>query len=61
MVLTAVIDAPPEHPSCASPASRFLGEHIPRIGRAQLDIITTVYSTASPSRWPLFPTDGTPR
>lgn len=43
MVLTAVIDAPPEHPSYASPASGFLGEHIPGIGRAQLDLITTVY------------------
>jgi mRNA-degrading endonuclease toxin of MazEF toxin-antitoxin module len=43
MVLTAVIDAPPEHPSYASPASGFLGEHIPGVGRAQLDIITTVY------------------
>lgn len=43
MVLTAVIDAPRRNPSYASPASGFLGEHIPGAGRAQLDIITTVY------------------
>jgi mRNA-degrading endonuclease toxin of MazEF toxin-antitoxin module len=43
MVLTAVIDAPPQHPSYAAPASGFLGEEIPGVGRAQLDIITTVY------------------
>lgn len=43
LVLTAVIDAPPGHPSYASPASGFLGEQIPGVGRAQLDIITTVY------------------
>lgn len=43
MVLTAVVDAPPEHASYAAPASGFLGEEIPGVGRAQLDIITTVY------------------
>lgn len=43
MVLTAVIDAPPQHPSYAAPASGLLGEQIPGVGRAQLDIITTVY------------------
>ncbi|HEX4657967.1 MAG TPA: type II toxin-antitoxin system PemK/MazF family toxin [Streptosporangiaceae bacterium] len=43
MVLTAVIDAPPQHPSYAAPASGFLGEEVPGVGRAQLDIITTVY------------------
>jgi mRNA-degrading endonuclease toxin of MazEF toxin-antitoxin module len=43
MVLTAIIDAPPGHPSCAAPASGFLGEEIRGIGRAQLDLITVVY------------------
>lgn len=42
-VLVAVVDAPPAHPSYAAPASGLLGEEIPGVGRAQLDIITTVY------------------
>lgn len=42
-VLAVVIDAPPEHPSYAAPASGLLGEEISGVGRAQLDIITTVY------------------
>ncbi len=43
MVLTVIIDAPPEHPSYAAPASGFLGEEIPGAGRAQLDLIVAVY------------------
>jgi hypothetical protein len=43
MVLTAIVDAPPEHPSYAQPASGFLGEEIPGVGRAQLDLLTVVY------------------
>jgi hypothetical protein len=43
MVLTAIVDAPPEHPSYAPPASGFLGEEIPGVGRAQLDLVTVVY------------------
>jgi mRNA-degrading endonuclease toxin of MazEF toxin-antitoxin module len=42
-VLVSVIDAPPAHPSYAAPASGLLGEEIPGVGRAQLDILTTVY------------------
>jgi hypothetical protein len=43
MVLTAIVDAPPEHPSYAPPASGFLGEEMPGVGRAQLDLVTVVY------------------
>lgn len=43
MVLTAIIDAPPDTPSYAPPSSGFLGEDIPRIGRAQLDLLMIVY------------------
>lgn len=43
MVLTVIIDAPPDTPSYAPPASGLLGENIPRIGRAQLDLLAVVY------------------
>lgn len=43
MVLTVIIDAPPAHVSYAAPSSGMLGENIPGIGRAQLDLITVVY------------------
>jgi hypothetical protein len=43
MVLTAVVDAPPDNPSYAPPASGFLGEEIPGVGRAQLDLVVVVY------------------
>jgi mRNA-degrading endonuclease toxin of MazEF toxin-antitoxin module len=42
-VLAAVIDAPPEHPSYAAPASGLLGEEIAGVGRSQLDMFTAVY------------------
>ncbi|WP_345475925.1 hypothetical protein [Actinoallomurus oryzae] len=43
MVLTAIVDAPPENPSYAPPASGFLGEEISGVGRAQLDLVVVVY------------------